>query len=1448
MKAVKHPLCHQGLVFIVITAFPLLCLLLPQAEAQLGSETVERFYSAIQHDANSALRMLESNTNLVYARYYGDKIPLLEAAAAGDVSLVKRMVELGADIDAEGDTFNSGGARMTALDEAAQRGHPEVCKLLLEAGANPNHRAFQDTTLHFAFGNFYFSTNHNAVANLLLEYGANPFVEAGYYKNTPFEFAITRSDGRLVPLMLDPNRKIKSATKPPNRSSTRNKSATMKREADQFLVAHGVAMLSAAAQRGELEAVQALLNVGVSAKTNAPNGLTLMQSFAVSKAVTKVDSLSQERWRKIHDLLIKNGADYDTLAATALNDTNYISQLIATRKDAAQTRDFAGNTSLHWAVQNDRLPLVSLWIQAGAPLDATNSTGQTALHVAATAGKMEFVKILLADNAQTAIRDTNGWTPLDAAIHAQQSDCIHLLMAKAPAAEHSERGFTTKLHKAAAAGDVATLAVLTETETNLEARNELGLTPLHVAGQAGQLGAAAFLIDQGADVNARDPDGNTVLHQILLGRTHWVKGRPSDAWVEERRKKNPSQEKFWRAYNTPSGYTSPRELAASVAFFLACGADTVATNHAGQTILQVVTADSTMLWDYDRNAILPLLQQSGNGLNERDADGNTALHRLCTGFYEMSKVESMASLIASGADINATNNLGQTPLHLAAQNIGLWDNNDPPVNGAFQLLIYKQADVNARDHQGRTPMDVVISSDSSFKSEAIALLIKAGAKSTETDKHGLTPVHQALTSKWPWRSAGENLQQLAKAGADFSAKDNDGKTPLHYLAALGSQSPMFFIRGVGDIFTKAKVAVDARDNDGNTPLHIAAKTGTRDVFDWLVKQGADLDATNNVGTTPRRLAAQSNDPFSGFSHNADTDISQAIREGKLESVEAILKSTPDLLNKTNQFRQTPMSLAAQLRRTNIVEFLDQLGAQWDPRSAILTSHNKILRNLIARQPTLAADGSLLRLAAAEGNVSAVEILLAAGADLKATDSFGLSPFGNALAAQHVEAATLLKDHGARENIFDAVFSGDDKTAATLIRRDKSLVSATNGAGFSVAEIAAAFGREKILKLLLERGVSPNYQNPRNGKSLLFMAVDYDQTKTAQLLIRWRAKLDITDQSGFGPIHMAALHGFPDVLELLLMHKADCNLLTKEPTPSRTHGFRDSPMFMPRGADLTGDTALHLAVIAGQTNAIALLLKKGADVNATNALGRTPLDLTATVGPRPFFLLNRSNSRLPFALHSIPAITSMAQRSDIITLLKQAGGKYGERHETSGMSSFTPVATTPFRPMSVMADGTEYHNRGCSNFNSHNFTNALADFRKSAELGSDYQDYTYFRIWIIRSRLGEKDGATHELTEYLGHRKTPNASDWPLQVGRFLTGQSTESNFLAAADSPNIQTAKEQHCEAYFYIGSKRLVKGDRLGAKVFFNKCEDTKLTNFEEYQSATSESLQLDVPVLNLK
>jgi len=421
---------------------------------------------------------------------------------------------------------------------------------------------------------------------------------------------------------------------------------------------------------------------------------------------------------------------------------------------------------------------------------------------------------------------------------------------------HPERGLAIGLHEAAATGNIAALATLLETETNLEARNELGLTPLQVAVAKGHLAAAALLVDKGANVAVRDPDGNTLLHQIFLQDRFSVYDRPPANWLTAPGK-NPRNNTYVTYLTVPKNQQGPNEILQGTSFLLACGVDAQATNHAGLTVMQLVTEDKIgrgiFFFDDDREKLLKLLGWAGGQIDAVDAGGNTVLHRSVTG-GDANDMDRLAGIIAAGANVNATNSAGETPLHIAVRKIGSWselENGNSPV----QCLIRGKANVNAQDAEGRTPLHVLAAADTTFKIEATKALLNAGANPNLRDKHGRTPAHVFLSGDWPWSEASQCITLLAKAGADLSAKDDQGKTPLHYLAGLGegNKSPLIFMEGITDVFTSAKLDLEIRDNEGDTTLMTAVKTQNTEAYIWLLKIGASQDATNKLGQTPRQL-------------------------------------------------------------------------------------------------------------------------------------------------------------------------------------------------------------------------------------------------------------------------------------------------------------------------------------------------------------------------------------------------------------------------------------------------------------------------------------------------------------------------------------------------------------------------------------------------------------------
>ncbi|MBP9901478.1 MAG: ankyrin repeat domain-containing protein [Verrucomicrobia bacterium] len=1188
----------------------------------LEPQVQEAFFQAmLANDTNTALKLLSVNTNLAHAPHHSNKLPLLVATSQGHLEIVELLLKLGADVNAEGDTWNTGNKRLTALDVAIWYNHPSICKRLLAARPDLNHLSPWDgSALHMAF-----AYKRDEMAGWLLDQGADPFLVGGspYRKITPFELAITQGDGKLVPRMLADERQ--------------------RHRVEQFLSANGAGLLTAAALRGQVEALDALLQAGVTAEQTTADNRTLMQAVALASATApRSPSDSAERWSRIRDRLQKAGADYDVLAATGFGDLDTARRLLAADKSVVRATDHGGDTALHWAVRTDRLPLTSFWLEAGVAPTATNFAGQTALHLAAAQGLAGHVTRLIAARSPTDVSDTNGWTPLNAAIEARQPATIRLLLNTNQTGTTAARGIAISLHEAAASGNIVALAALVNA-TNIEARNELGCTPFHLAMQNGQLGAAALLLDRGADVNARDPEGNTALLQIIGKWGYSILGLPSAGWFARR---NQTSEKAAhlsaRTEKADDGWS--RSLVQATGFLLASGADGSATNQAGKSAMQLAMESPTSAFLRERTELLKLLGRSGADLDERDEYGDTALHRAAREYSD----EHVTELIAGGTSLNATNRLGRTPLHASVEKLGGW--------GAepIEALLRAKPDVNAQDHAGLTPLHVLAMSESYYKREATRALLEAGADPKIRDRRGRTAMHLLLAGKWPWDNAEQCIALLAAGGLDVAAADDQGRTLLHYLAAVGHGSPMFFIRNLTNQISLPNFDVNAADRDGNTALHLAARHGTADVFEWLCQQGAKLDLTNAAGETPRLLASSNRDRFTRFRLPPSEDIFAAAQRGDLETLRRLTTTDARLVQTINQSGETPLRVAARNHQTNAVTLLLEHGAAWDEISAARLGRAAVLREILVRRPEVITNTvygtPLTHLVTESDDVTTLKVLLAAGAAVNGSDPTGLSVLGAARLRHCGDMIKALRARGATENIFDAIRLDLPDTAAALIARKRSLSQAPNAQGFMPLHLAAAFDREQILRLLLDDHVPPDLRHERSGVTALHVAAVCHRTNAAAQLLQAKAAAESVDFAGFAPLHYAAACGSADVAAVLLRHGAQPNMITKPATRGTDPMWRRFP---------AQSTALHLAALAGQADVIEILLRAGANVNATNADGLTPLDMTQQPGRIvPGFALQMTFVQMnaPGLTNRVARVPMPPQTQTAARLLEQAGAR------------------------------------------------------------------------------------------------------------------------------------------------------------------------------------------------
>src|SRR5262245_10636948 len=476
------------------------------------------------------------------------------------------------------------------------------------------------------------------------------------------------------------------------------------------------------------------------------------------------------------------------------------------------------------------------------------------------------------------------------------------------------------------------------------------------------------------------------------------------------------------------------------------------------------------------------------------------------------------------------------------------------------------------------------------------------------------------------------LRLLAEKGTNPNAVGPDGTTAIMWAA---HNDDLALVQAL----IKAGANVKLTNQFGTSALAEAAIIGSAPIIDALLKAGADPNSKNSVGETPLMAVA---------------------RSGKIDAAKCLLDAGADVNARETWGGQSAIMWAASQSQPEMVKLLASRVADVNAHGVIRQWERKVITE--PRPKDLNKGGfTPLLYAAREGCVECARQLMEAKADPDIPDPDGVTPLLMALLNQHYSFAAYM------------IKAGDDIDKWDLFGRSPVYMSADvstlpvmgNGAVVTIPSEDSLTALD-VARQLLDAGANPNIQLKRRppyrnvpqdrggdtilaqGGTPLLRAARAGDAKLVELLLKHHALVDLPSKEGVTPLMAAAGVEFgmrvtrgrnrtdEGVLATMkLLIDAGANVNARSLIEPRAAGGRGGAggaagdgaaaraqaavgagrraSQMPSANAVPNQTALHGAAERGFDKFIEFLVANGADLQAKDASGRTPLDAARGAG-------------------------------------------------------------------------------------------------------------------------------------------------------------------------------------------------------------------------------------------
>ncbi len=175
----------------------------------------------------------------------------------------------------------------------------------------------------------------------------------------------------------------------------------------------------------------------------------------------------------------------------------------------------------------------------------------------------------------------------------------------------------------------------------------------------------------------------------------------------------------------------------------------------------------------------------------------------------------------------------------------------------------------------------------------------------------------------------------------------------------------------------------------------------------------------------------------------------------------------------------------------------------------------------------------------ERDVAFIELLLAGGATVASRDRDQRSPLAVAIQVHALDAAALLRKHGAsddeldaRDHLLGACVFGDAAQVESLLAHEPNLVQRCRTSDVQLVCWAVRQGHGAALERLLELGFAASTLDD-DGDSALHLAIKRRDVKSVEILVRYGASAKRRNYDNLTPLDYALSERDPDVRRALL---------------------------------------------------------------------------------------------------------------------------------------------------------------------------------------------------------------------------------------------------------------------------------------------------------------------------